>query len=262
MDKVDYDQFQHRVFAQGRAIAPEVLADWISAFARCAGPARPQTVLDLGSGIGRFTPALAEEFGGPVYGVEPSIRMREIAKQSASHPNVTYLDGRAEQIPLPDNSCDVALLYLVLHHVGDRDRAALELSRVLKRGAKLLIRSTFVELTPDLLWYSYFPSAEAVEARNFPTVADIERTFVPAGFSVVELTSVRHHLADSLAEYSSRLKLRAISTFEHLPEEEIVAGFARMDADAAAQTTPIPVAEDCTMLVLTHTAVRGRGDGG
>ena len=250
MDKVDYDQFQHTVFAQGRAIAPGVLDDWISAFARYAGPARPQTVLDLGSGIGRFTPALAEEFGGPVYGVEPSIRMREIAQGSAAHPAVTYLDGQAERIPLPDNSCDVALLYLVLHHIVDREGAALELARVLKPGGTLLIRSTFVELTPDLLWYSYFPNARRVEARNFPTMGEVRHIFAPAGFEVVELTSVRHHLADSLAEYTARLKLRALSTFEYLEEDEIAAGFARMEADAAAETTPVPVAEDCSMLVL------------
>ncbi|HZM83101.1 MAG TPA: class I SAM-dependent methyltransferase [Candidatus Limnocylindrales bacterium] len=251
MDKVDYDRFQHTVFARGRAIAPDVLVDWISAFARYAGPARPQTVLDLGSGIGRFTPALADEFGGPVYGVEPSIRMREIAQESASHPNVTYLDGRAERIPLPDNSCDVALLYLVLHHIAGRDEAALELARVLKRGGKLFVRTTFVELTPDLLWYSYFPGAKVIEERHFPTVAEVERTFAPAGFSVVELACVRHRIADSLAEYTARLKLRALSTFEHMTEEEIAEGFARMDADVAAETAPRPVAEDCHMLVFT-----------
>jgi ubiquinone/menaquinone biosynthesis C-methylase UbiE len=250
MDKVDYDQFQHTVFVQGRAIAAEVLADWISAFARYAGPARPQTVLDLGSGTGRFTPALAEEFGGPVYGVEPSIRMREIAQESAPHPGVTYLDGSAEQIPLPDNSCDVALLYLVLHHVTRREQAAAELARVLRPGGRLLIRSTFLEHTPDLLWYNYFPSARAVEKRIFPTLAEVERTFAAAGFGVVELTSVRHRMANSFAEYTSKMKLRAVSTFEHLPEEEIVAGFARMEADAATETTPAPIAEDCAMLVL------------
>ena len=161
------------------------------------------------------------------------------------------MDGSAERIPLPDNSCDVALLYLVLHHVHDRDTAAAELARVLRPGGKLFIRTTFVELTADLLWYRYFPSAKTVEGRIFPTLASIERTFAPAGFSVVELTSVRHHLADSFAEYTGRMKHRAISTFEHLTEEEIGAGFARMDADAAAETTPSPVAEDCRMLVLT-----------
>jgi ubiquinone/menaquinone biosynthesis C-methylase UbiE len=250
MDKVDYDRFQHRVFAQGRALKPASLADWISAFARYAGPARPQTVLDIGSGIGRFTPALAEEFGGPVYGVEPSIRMREIAQESASHPDVTYLDGRAERIPLPDNGGDLALLYLVWHHVTDRATAARELARVLKHGGKLLIRTTFVELTPDLLWYSYFPSARAIEARVFPTVDEIERTFMPPGFSVVELATVRCRLAESFAEYTACMKYQAISTFEHLPEEEIAAGLARMEADAAAEAAPAPVVEDCNMLVL------------
>lgn len=252
MDKVDYDQFQHRVFAQGRAIAPDVLADWISAFARYAGPARPQTVLDLGSGTGRFTPALAAEFGGPVYGVEPSVRMREIAEGTAPHPRVSYLDGTAERIPLPDSVCDLALLYLVLHHVLDRDAAAVELARVLKPGATLLIRSTFPEVTPDLLWYRYFPPAKEIEGRNFPTVAEVERTFAPAGFRVVELASVRHRITDSFGEYVSRLKLRAISTFEHMTEAEIAAGFARMEADEAAGAMPGPVVEQCSMLVLTR----------
>jgi len=89
-----------------------------------------------------------------------------------------------------------------------------------------------------------------VEARTFPTVAQIERTFAPAGFGVVELTTVRHRMADSFAEYTSKMKLRAISTFEYLPEEEIAAGFARMDAAAAAETAPVPVEEDCHLLVL------------
>lgn len=232
-------------------MSPEVLQDWIRTFSRYAGPSRPQTVLDLGSGTGRFTPALADEFGGPVFGIEPSVRMREIALTSAAHPGVTYIDGRAERIPLPDNSCDLALLYLVLHHIVDREAAARELARVLRPGGKLLIRNTFPERDLDLLWLKYFPGATAVEARVFPTLAEIERLFNPAGFDVVELTSVRVQMAASLAEYSAKLKLRAISTFEHLDEEEIVAGFARMDADAAAQAdAPQPVAEDCELLVL------------
>lgn len=260
MRRVDYDHCQHQVYAQGRAISPQALQNWIGAFSRHAGPSRPQTVLDLGSGTGRFTPALADEFGGPVLGVEPSVRMREIAIASAPHPAVMYLDGRAERIPLPDRSCDLALLFLVLHHVVDRRAAARELARVLRPGGKLLIRSTLPERQQDLLWYRYFPRARAVEARVFPSLAEIERLFTAAGFSLVEVTAVRHPIAGSLAEYAGRLKLRAISTFEHLDEEEIVAGFARMDADAAAQAAdPRPIAEDCQLLVLARTAAGRAG---
>ena len=42
---------------------------------------RSLAVLDLGSGTGRFTPALAEAFGGPVYGVEPLHKMRAVAER-------------------------------------------------------------------------------------------------------------------------------------------------------------------------------------
>ncbi|OPG08042.1 hypothetical protein B1L11_28940 [Microbispora sp. GKU 823] len=46
--------------------------------------------LDVGSGTGRFTPALARAFG-PVTGVEPSVRMRETAQAQSRHPGVRYL---------------------------------------------------------------------------------------------------------------------------------------------------------------------------
>ena len=46
-------------------------------------------VLDLGSGTGRFTPALADTFGGPVNGVEPSAGMRAAELQISGHPAVT-----------------------------------------------------------------------------------------------------------------------------------------------------------------------------
>ena len=56
---------------------------------------RPLTILDLGSGTGRLTPGLADACGGPAYGVEPSDRMRAIAEETAVHPDMTCLRGRA-----------------------------------------------------------------------------------------------------------------------------------------------------------------------
>jgi ubiquinone/menaquinone biosynthesis C-methylase UbiE len=120
---VDYDGRQSTVYSQGRRLRPQVLAEWMDAFARHAPAARPLAVLDLGSGTGRFTPALADTFGGPVYGVEPSAGMRTAALADAAHPAVSYLEGAASAIPLPDASVDLVLLYLVWHHVTDRAAA-------------------------------------------------------------------------------------------------------------------------------------------
>lgn len=250
LEKVDYDERQYSVYARGRALSAEAAEIWNRAFARGAGPMRPQTVLDLGSGTGRFTPALARTFGGPVYGVEPAKRMRQTAEESALHPNVTYLSGSAEHIPLDDDSCDLVLMYLVLHHVRDRAAAATEIARVLRADGRLLICSTLSDRLRDPVWHRYFPGARKVETELFPSQAEVIELFAAVGLRHVTTEVVRHRVAPSLAAYAERLRLRAISVFEYLSEEEIEAGFATLDLAVAAETTPQPVEADIDLLVL------------
>jgi ubiquinone/menaquinone biosynthesis C-methylase UbiE len=258
-EPIDYDRQQFSVYARGRALPPETIDTWMRAFARHAYRRRPLSVLDLGSGTGRFTPALARTFGGPTYGVEPAARMREIAEATARHPRVTYLAGAAERIPLPDHSCDLVLLYLSFHHVQDREAAAREIARVLRPSSagQVLVRSTFADRMPDLLWHRYFPRARAIEEEIFPSVDEVERLFAPVGLRRLALDQVRERLAPSLAEYAGRLRLRAVSTFEHLTEEEIAEGFDELERDAAAEIEPRPVEELGDLLVLGGSAGPG-----
>jgi ubiquinone/menaquinone biosynthesis C-methylase UbiE len=248
--KVDYDDRQHAVYVQGRALTPQTISTWMEAFARHAGHDRPLDVVDLGSGTGRFTPALAETFGGSVCGVEPSRRMRAIAEETAAHPRVRYQAGTAANIPLPGRGRDLVLLYLVLHHIPDHQAAAAEIARILRPGGRLLIRSIFSDRLPELPWHRYFTRARALEAQIFPTLAEVKNTFSAAGFQFVTLDQVRQQTAPSLAAYAERLHLRALSTFEHLTEQETTAGFAAMDAAVERESVPRPVEEDCDLLVL------------
>ena len=86
------------------------------------------------------------------------------------------------------------------------------------------------------------------------TLDEATATFAVAGLHGVALDIVRHRFADSLTEYAGRLRLRGISTFEHLSEAEIARGFAALDADVAAETQAQPVVEDCDLLVLAKSA--------
>jgi len=67
-DRVDYDVRQHTVYREGRALPEQAARRWRATFERWAPAERPLAVLDLGSGTGRFTPMLADAFGGPVHG--------------------------------------------------------------------------------------------------------------------------------------------------------------------------------------------------
>jgi ubiquinone/menaquinone biosynthesis C-methylase UbiE len=236
------------VYAKGRALGPEALASWMAVFRARLPERRPLTIVDVGSGTGRFTPALADTFGGPVYGVEPSAKMRAVAEAEveAAHEGVTYLDGKAEQIPLPEASCDAGLVFFVWHHVDDRPRAARELARVIRPGGRLLVRTAFSDRMPELWWYRYLPRARDVDQAAYEPFALVVDTFTGAGWELVEHTQVKPEEGRTRRADFERLQLKALSTFEHLSDEEVEAGFSAIAAaladDSASQ--PVDTADD------------------
>lgn len=231
---LDYDRVQHQNYAQGRALPADSIARYMAIFAEHLPVRRPLIGLDLGSGTGRFTPALAEAFGGPVYGVEPADGMRRAAEVGARHDRVNYLSGRAEAIPRPDASADFVLMFLSYHHVADKPAAAREILRVLTRDGRLILRSTFKDRIPDHWWRSYFPRSWEVERIMFPTVAETCQLFEAAGFRTLAAVQMEVPFERDLPGAVAQLKLRAVSVFEHLTDAELDEGFARIDADFAA----------------------------
>lgn len=251
LKRVDYNQVQHRTYAEGRRMPAEALARWMSRFAAHLPTARPLTVVDLGSGVGRLTPALAETFGGPVFGVEPAAAMREVAQASATHPAVTYVEGEAARIPLPDGSVDAVLMFLSLHHVPDRAVGAREIARVLKPGGRVLIRTALSDRLREIWWHQFFDRARAIELAMFPTLTEVTEVFAAAGLSLLALDPVMETYASNETEAAEKLKMRAISVFEHMSEAEIEEGFARLDAWlAAGRAGQDPLAVEGDLLVL------------
>jgi ubiquinone/menaquinone biosynthesis C-methylase UbiE len=231
---VDYDRVQHAAYAKARGLAPAEIERYMAQFADILPPRRPLTGIDLGSGTGRFTPALAETFGGPVYGVEPAARMRAVAQAEAGHPRVHYLAGEAADIPLPDGAVDFVLMFLSFHHVPDRAAAAREIARILKPGGRFILRSTFKERIPDHWWRGFFPRSHEIEEAMFPSTDEARELFEAAGFSTLQVIRQEIPFEGDMAVAVERLKLRAVSTFEHMTAQELDEGFARIDAALAA----------------------------
>jgi SAM-dependent methyltransferase len=248
---VDYNGRMGSVYVAGRGMPPEEVRRWTAALASYLPAKRPLQFLDLGSGTGRLTPGLADEFQGPVYGVEPYDRMRETAEQSAQHPAVTYLKGSAEQIPLPEASVDGVLMFLSFHHFSDQLKGLREVHRVLRPGGVAFLRSQFSDLMPDLFWYDYFPSAREVDAAMYRSVAEAKDLAHQAGLTtdddVIRLTA---ESPLTLRESYERISLRALSTFEHLPADELEPGFERFAADAERDPDRMMPVYSASMLVL------------
>jgi ubiquinone/menaquinone biosynthesis C-methylase UbiE len=228
--KVDYDQHQHAVYAAGRQMSPATLQTWMEAFARHLPGTRPLAWLDLGSGTGRITPSLARAFGGPVFGVEPADKMRAQAVAHARYPGVTYTAGSAEHIPLPDASCDAALLFFVWHHVVDWGGAVQELRRVIKPGGSLFVQANFSDRMPDVWWLHVVHEWMNIHQALYQSEEEVQRCFTGSGWTLASRDEITWLRSASLAEDYQRLRLRPTSLFEHMSEEVVEAGFAKIEA--------------------------------
>jgi ubiquinone/menaquinone biosynthesis C-methylase UbiE len=238
--RVDYDTEQHKDYARGRALGEEQLRVWIDAFAAALPERRPLVGLDVGSGTGRFTPALARAFGR-VTGVEPSVRMREIAETQSEHPDVRYLAGSAEEIPVPSASADYALMFLSWHHVADKPRAVRELARVLRPHGRLLLRGNFSDHHPRPWWLEHFPRGLEVDTALFQPLHEVIAMFTSDGWRVASFVTVTEPSAGTCAEMLERLRLRTLSFFAQLTDDEIEHGLRRVEqAIAGDPSAPSP----------------------
>jgi SAM-dependent methyltransferase len=109
---------------------PEYPATAVRALGRALGLGPRRTVVELGSGTGKFTRAL-RPLGSAVVAVEPTRGMRRVFERTV--PDVPVLDGTAEAIPLPDAFADAVVAAQAFHWF--RPRPALrEIARVLRPG--------------------------------------------------------------------------------------------------------------------------------
>ena len=103
-------------------------------------PLAGSTVLDVGTGTGRAAIALAQR-GAIVTGLDASAEMLAVARRRALEADqaVTFLQGDAHALEVPDQSFDSVVCLRVLMHTPDWRRSLAELCRVARasRGAGL-----------------------------------------------------------------------------------------------------------------------------
>ena len=97
-----------------------------------------QQVLDVGCGTGLVALEAARILGTAenITCLDPSASMLSVAKLKL---NARFLQGRAEEIPLPEGSFDFLTMGYALRHVTSLDQAFHEYHRVLAPGGKVLL---------------------------------------------------------------------------------------------------------------------------
>jgi len=98
-------------------------------------------IADLGAGEGTISQLLAER-AKKVYCIDSSKSMVRVGSELAkkkSLSNLLYKEGDIENVPLDNNSVDLALMSQSLHHAQHPEKALEEAFRILKTGGQLII---------------------------------------------------------------------------------------------------------------------------
>src|SRR5215471_8545227 len=97
-------------------------------------------VLDVGCGTGNAA-LLAAATGANVAGVDPASRLLQVARDRAAAENyeITFLEGAAEALPVPDASVDVLVSVFGVIFASDPRRAVAELIRVTADPGRIVL---------------------------------------------------------------------------------------------------------------------------
>lgn len=131
------------------------------------------SVLDVASGQGTSAFLLAQRFGCRVVGIDYGADAVKSANERAQALGLAHLvsfqQGDAECLPLPDESCDALLCECAFCTFPDKATAAAEFQRVLKPGGRLglsdLTRNGDVpeDLRGLLAWIACIADAQPIE---------------------------------------------------------------------------------------------------
>jgi arsenite methyltransferase len=152
-----------------------------------------EIVLDLGSGGGLDVLLSARRVapGGLAYGLDASSDMLALARANADEAhvtNVSFLAGRIESIPLPDDHVDVVISNCVINLSDDKARVLREAFRVLRPGGRLGISDVIADLETS-------PAQLACAERQLGCLAgpltqpEYEDLLEAAGFSGITIRS-------------------------------------------------------------------------
>ena len=183
-------------------------------------------IVNVGAGTGSY-----EDADRTIVAVEPS----EVMVSQRLEASAPVVRARAESLPFPDRSFDLAMALMTVHHWADLRRGLGELRRVASRQVVF----TFDPAAHDESWLfrEYVPAA-----RGLADHAPVDVVVDALGAARIEIVPVPADCSDGFAtaywrrpeQYLSPAVRASISALARLDASVIDPGMARLERDLAS----------------------------
>lgn len=183
-------------------------------------------ILNVGAGQGSYEPKDCD-----VTAIEPSPEM--IARRAPT--KAPAIQGYAENLPFNDNSFDIAMAILTIHHWQNIQKGLMELRRVARDKVVVL---TWNGDYGEFWLPEYLPEIASIDIGLFPSIDTLSYTL--GGSSDVEVIDIPHDCTDGfMCAYWRRPEMylkpaarQAISTFSRLGDISEGLGHLRSDINS------------------------------
>jgi len=178
-----YFRYPASEYDKGRVF--ENVSFWVDEVTRIAGLKENSTILDLGCGTGSYAIELMRKTSAKVHGIDPSAEMIKVARGKDLGNTISWHVGVAESLPFAPETFDCIFASQVWHHIGDKQKAADECYRNLKRGTPLIVRTISHKQWKKKTAVKFFPDVLPSQLEVYPTLEEFRQYFEKAGFSSV-----------------------------------------------------------------------------
>ena len=196
---------------------PPYSAEFFQAVAQKLALSTQHSLIDLGTGPGLLALGFAP-YAGRVVGVDPEPEMLAAARAAAARAgaDVTFLEGRAEDLPDDVGGFDVVTIGRALHWL-DRNALGPLFARLVAPGGAIVVCASFSVHDGRNPWLADYDAARRAwsdaqlvrdASKAEPTHRNLAEVLRPAGFGVFETVSV-----ETTHEVSASDLARRVLTF-------------------------------------------------
>ena len=229
--RVDYDAIAHLYDAQpyrAKTADPEL----VLYLAERAGGG-PPTILDIACGTGsQLVANRAVAAGARFVGLDRSLGMLRHAQAKAA--DIGWVQGDGAALPFGPGQFDFATCQFGFHHVPDKAATLREVSRVLRRGGRFVMRNLCPQEHPDWLYYEYFPEARTIDLADFWPPERIVGTMETAGFDAIAAELEHLRFEQDLRKGLAMVRHRELnSQLMAISDRAYAAGIGRLEREVA-----------------------------